>query len=99
MAEVRLNRKGISEVLTSEPVRALLHAKAEEVAATVRAQGHLVSDSSPLPVEFVPERDTDRAAVSVAIPHPSGVGMEAKHGLLRRAAEAAGLDVEDGGDG
>lgn len=99
MAEVRLNRKGIREVLTSEPVRTLLHAKADEVAAAVRAQGHRVSDGSPLPVDVVPERDTDRAAVSVAIQHPAGVGMEAKHGVLRRAAEAAGLDVKDGGDG
>jgi hypothetical protein len=98
MAEVRLNRKGIREVLTSEPVRALLHAKAEEVAATVRAQGHITSDGTPLPVEVVAERDTDRAAVSVAILHPSGIGMEARHGLLRRAAEAAGLDVKEGGD-
>jgi hypothetical protein len=97
LAEVHLNRKGIAEVLTGEPVRALLHARAEEIAATVRGQGHLVTDGSPLPVQVVEERDTDRAAVSVAIPHAAGVGMEARHGLLRRAAEAAGLDAQDTG--
>jgi hypothetical protein len=43
----------------------------------------------------VEERDTDRAAVSVAITHPAGTGMEARHGLLRLAAEAAGLDATD----
>jgi hypothetical protein len=90
---VVLDSAALAEVLRGPEVRALLEAKAEEVAATARARGLRVRDGQPLPVEVIPEAPTDRAAVSVAIPHAAGVGMEARHGVLRRAAEAAGLDV------
>ncbi|WP_157529315.1 hypothetical protein [Nocardia sp. NRRL S-836] len=64
---------------------------AQEVALEVEAQGHTVEDGSLLPVEVRDEADTDRAAVSVAIPHAAGVGMEARYGLLKRAAARLSL--------
>ncbi|WP_045312212.1 hypothetical protein [Lentzea aerocolonigenes] len=91
MAEFHRDRAGLAALLKSEQVRELLREAAHEVAAEVRAQGHTVEDGSPLPVEVREETDTDRAAVSVAIPHPAGVGMEAKHGVLKRAAASIGL--------
>lgn len=65
---------------------------AEEVAAEVQDRGLRTGDGTLLPVEVREESHTDRARVSVAIPHAAGVGMEARHGVLRRAAEAVGLD-------
>ena len=35
----------------------------------------------------------DRVGVTVAVRHPAGIGMEARYGLLKRAAEATGLEV------
>ncbi|MBE8515990.1 hypothetical protein ILP97_00345 [Amycolatopsis sp. H6(2020)] len=42
---------------------------------------------------MITEESTDRVSVTVAIAHASGVGMEARHGVLTPAAEATGLDV------
>lgn len=91
MATFRPDHHGIAEILKSEEVRELLREAVHDVAAEVRAQGHTVEDGSLLPVEVRDESDTDRAAVSVAIPHASGVGMEARYGLLKRAAAALGM--------
>jgi hypothetical protein len=100
LARVRLDHAGIAEILTSPELRDLARTAALEVAAEARAQGHRTDNGHPLPVEIREEADTDRAAVSVAIPHAAAVGMEARHGVLRRAAEAVGLDpLELGGEG
>lgn len=37
---------------------------------------------------------TDRAAAAVSIAHPAGLAIEAKHGVLRRAAASQGLEVK-----
>ncbi|MEV6609902.1 hypothetical protein [Kutzneria sp. NPDC051319] len=90
---VVLDPEGIKEVLRGPEVRAQLDAVAEEMVALIRARGLRTRDGRPLPVEIIAEDSTDRAAVTVAIPHPAGVGMEARHGVLRQAAQAAGLTV------
>jgi hypothetical protein len=36
---------------------------------------------------------TDRAICVVAIKHPAGMAIEAKHGALRKAAASCGLEV------
>jgi hypothetical protein len=92
VAELRLDHAGIAEILRSDGFRDAARQAAEEVADQVRARDLRTHDGTPLPVEVREESDTDRAAVSVAVPHPAGVGMEARHGVLRRAAEAVGLD-------
>jgi hypothetical protein len=102
VAELRLDSAGIAEILRSDGFRDAARQAAEEVLAEVRAQNRRTEDGTPLPVEVREESDTDRAAVSVAIPHAAGVGMEARHGVLRRAAEAVGLDplgLDDEGGG
>ncbi|MFI9381232.1 hypothetical protein [Kutzneria sp. NPDC052558] len=90
---VVLDSGALAEVLRSPEIQTLITGKAGEVANLVRARGYRVRDGRPLPVEVITEAPTDRAAATVAITHPAGVGMEARHGVLRRAAEAAGLEV------
>ncbi len=70
-----------------------MHAAAERIAATASAQGHRVTSGAPLPVKVITEAGTDRPSATVAVTHPAGVGMEARHGLLKRAAEANGFEV------
>lgn len=94
MAEFYRDSAGIAQILKSDEVRDLLRMAAHLVAADVRAQGHTVEDGRPLPVEVQDEPDTERAAVSVVIPHPSGVGMEANYGLLKRAAAENGMSAK-----
>jgi hypothetical protein len=91
VAEFHPDYAGIAAILGSEQVRELLRDAAREVAFEVEARGHTVEDGSLLPVEVRDEADTDSAAVSVAIPHAAGVGMEARYGLLKRAAASIGL--------
>jgi hypothetical protein len=95
VGKVRLDHAGIRQILTGDTVRELITDAAEQVAAAARAQGHTITSGEPVPVEVVPEADTDRAGVSVAVQHASGIGMEARHGLLRRAAETIGLDPKE----
>ncbi|WP_328604775.1 hypothetical protein OG943_32735 [Amycolatopsis sp. NBC_00345] len=78
-----------------------MRAAAQRVADTASAQGHRVTGGAALPVEVITEPATDRVSATVAIPHPAGVGMEARHGLLKRAAEANGFEVTglEPGDG
>ena len=94
MAKFNPDHAGIATILKSEQVRALVREAARDVAAEVEAQGHTVEDGSLLPVEVRAEADTDRAAASVAIPHAAGVGMEARYGLLKRAAARVGLQAK-----
>lgn len=93
--KVRLDRGGIQSLLKSGEMTALVADAAEAVASQVRSQGIRV-DGVPgdyeLPVT-VTEYTTDRAAASVALAHPSGIAVQAKHGALTKAASAEGLQV------
>jgi hypothetical protein len=93
-ARVRLDHKGLAEVLRSAEVRREIAELTEQVADNARAQGHTVSSGEPLPVE-ASVVTTDRAHGSVTIAHPAGVGMQAKYGVLTKAAAAAGLEVTE----
>lgn len=93
--DVRLDYGGVGAVMKSGAVQALVAQVAEEIAGNVRGQGIMVDDvpgTVPLPVE-VTTTTTDRAHASVAITHPSGTAVQAKHGALTRAASAAGVSV------
>ena len=70
-----------------------MRAAAQRVADTASAQGHRVTSGEALPVDVITEAATDRTSATVAIRHPAGVGMEARYGLLKRAAEANGFEV------
>ncbi|SES49070.1 hypothetical protein [Actinokineospora terrae] len=89
-----IDRAGVAEFLHSPELAAAVRALAEQVAAAARAQGHLVTSGKPLPVEVVDDPNQDRAGATVAVRHPAGIGMEAHHGVLKRAAESVGLHVE-----
>lgn len=68
---------------------------AHEIADAVRSQGITVGDVDggsyeiPLPVKVYD--DGDKAAVALA--HPAGIAVQAKHGALTRAAASKGFEV------
>lgn len=95
---VKLNHGGIAALLKSGEMDALVNEAAEKIAANVRAQGITVGAFSgageiALPVT-VSSTTTDRAHASVALAHPAGIAVQAKHGALTKAAADAGLDVK-----
>ncbi|WP_409182944.1 hypothetical protein F9C11_00240 [Amycolatopsis sp. VS8301801F10] len=92
---VTIDSDGARELLNSLEVAEAVHAAAQRVADTAHAQGHRVASAEALPVEVITETATDRTSATVAVRHPAGVGMEARYGLLKRAAEANGLQVGD----
>ncbi|WNV86570.1 hypothetical protein [Umezawaea sp. Da 62-37] len=91
--DFRVDRAGVAELLHSEGFRDAVQAVAEEIGATARGAGHRVTNGDPLPVDVFADPNHDRAGFTVAVRHPAGIGMEARHGVLKRAAEAAGLTV------
>ena len=98
---VRLNNAGVRQMLTSVGMHRVIQAKAEEVAAHVRDQGIDVGDKdggrheAPLPVT-VEVGTSDRARGVVILAHASGLAVQAKHGVLTKAASASGLQVKSG---
>lgn len=96
--KIRLNSRGIAAVLKSAEMRRATNAAAEQVAANVEAQNIKVGDADggkhekPLPVKVTPGV-SDRARATVALAHPAGQAVQAKHGALTKAAAQAGLDV------
>ncbi len=88
-----LDSEALREVLRGPEVVAALESVAEEIATLARARHLRTRDGRPLPIAVIRESPTDRGAVTVAVTHPAGVGMEARHGVLRQAAQAAGLTV------
>lgn len=83
----------VAALLKSSEFTSLVQQAAEQVAEAARAQDHRVTSGEPLPVDVVDDPGRDRAGFTVAIRHPAGIGMEAHHGVLKRAAHEAGLDV------
>lgn len=81
--KIRLDHKGIAQMLKSQPFAEAVHDLAERVA------GNVVVDAD---VE-VRDYTTDRAASSVTIAHPAGLAIQAKHGVLTKAAASVGLEV------
>lgn len=91
---VRLDHRGIGSLLRSAEMQQAVREVADTVASNVTSQGLTVSSGASLPVE-VNTYITDRVAASVTINHPAGLGMQAKHGVLTKAAAAAGLEVTE----
>ncbi|WP_405061894.1 hypothetical protein OG474_09635 [Kribbella sp. NBC_01505] len=90
---IKLDSAGIQAMLRSAEVAAAIHAVAENVADNVRADPNILRRGIEGEVS-VDDYVTDRAATSVTITHPAGLGMEGKHGVLTKAARAAGLEVK-----
>jgi hypothetical protein len=77
-AKVRINRKGVAELLKSDGYAAATTAAAREIAGKIGDEAE------------VGEYTTDRKAASVTIP----MHLEATQGLLARAAASVGLEVK-----
>ncbi|MGW0504142.1 hypothetical protein [Micromonospora sp. NPDC003241] len=89
---IRLDRKGVAELLKSAPFAAAVAAKAAAIKATVSAHQSVVRHGMPVETEAYV---TDRAAQAVTIAHPGGLAVEAKYGALTQAASAVGLEVTE----
>jgi hypothetical protein len=99
-SHIRLNHKGVEQILKSAPMAAAVKAAAERVAENVRGMGIKVGDKDGGPREYdlpvtVTMTTTDRAHANVTIAHPAGQAVQAKHGALTKAAAQAGLDVRE----
>ncbi|WP_206794011.1 hypothetical protein [Amycolatopsis sp. MtRt-6] len=90
---IEIDYDGVADVLRSPELHAAVQAAAEQVADAARGRGLRVESGEPLPVEVFDDPGPSRVGVTVAIRHPSGVGMEAHHGVLKRAAGETGLSV------
>lgn len=96
---IRLDRAGVAALLKSAAMHAAVQEATEAVAANVRAQDIKVGDKDggaheydlPVSAKVV---TTDRAHGTVALAHPAGDAVQAKHGALSKAAAAAGLQVK-----
>ncbi|MER6665726.1 hypothetical protein ABT256_14380 [Amycolatopsis japonica] len=99
LERITIDYAAVAELLHSAEFEQEVRAVAEKVGEAARASGHVVTSGDPLPIEVYSDPDTDRVGWSVAIRHPAGLGMEARYGLLKRAAETAGLSVESNQDG
>lgn len=79
---VKLDVKGIQEILKSPGMRRVINDKARQVAA---AAG---------PDAQVEEYTTDRDAAAVVVKDYKSMGRQAKTGFLTKAAGSAGLEVK-----
>lgn len=91
LVDLRLDHSGIASILKSGPFAANVAEKAAEIASGVVGQ-----IGGRFPVE-VSTYTTDRAAAAVTIAHPAGAILQARDGVLTRAAAAAGLEVTERG--
>lgn len=98
LERVSIDYAGVAEILRSAEFEQEIRAAAENVAEVARASGHVVTSGEPLPIDVYSDPNTDRVGWTVAIRHPAGLGMEARYGVLKRAAEAGGLSVGGGVD-
>lgn len=88
----RAKTGGIKKQLQGEKLEDLLGAKgllmADHVeAAGIRVEG--VPGRIPLPVTVTVTSGSGRSRARVIIDHPSGLAVEAKHGILMAAIDAA----------
>jgi hypothetical protein len=89
---------GVGRIMRSAEMHRTIQDATEEVARRVDARGIQVGDRDGGPAEDeIPVKTgvitTDRAHGTVTLAHPSGLAVQAKHGLLTKAAADLGLDV------
>jgi hypothetical protein len=85
---VKLNHKGIADLLKSAAIRSLTTSKAEKVLAAAQADTH--DDTGAYEASLhIREDTTDRAVSRVVADDPKGPILEAKYGILSRALDAA----------
>ena len=96
--DVDLDRSGVGVVAKSAQMMDAVEDAANRVAENVGAQGLVAtSGSAESPAAITAEVETsttDRARAVVTISHPAGLAMQARHGVLTKAAASAGLEVK-----
>jgi hypothetical protein len=83
---LELDHDGIAEVLKSQDMAEMVDAATEKIAADVQS---VVGDMPVTTDSYV----TDRAAGSVVIEDVRGMVEQAEHGVLTKAAAAAGAHI------
>lgn len=86
-AKVKLNSRGVGDLLKSDAVRASLTVRAERILAAAKASAPVVTGNYRNGLKIVQDT-TDRAAVRVAGTAPHSHLVEANHGTLARALDA-----------
>ncbi|MEU8655254.1 hypothetical protein [Actinoplanes philippinensis] len=89
-ARIRLDHRGMGEMLRSGEVAATIALRAAEVEQAVSEHQSIVRHEMPV------ERHaytSDRAGEDVTIEHAGGLAVEAKYGVLADAARAVALQV------
>jgi len=89
---VRVNRRGMRDLLRSEDMQEMLGRKALAVADAVEAAGIRVEGVPgrvALPVTVSVLVSAERARARVILDHPAGIAVEAKHGILTSSIDAA----------
>ncbi|URQ04999.1 hypothetical protein SEA_ITER_11 [Arthrobacter phage Iter] len=93
--KIRLDSRGIAEVLNSAKVYAATQELAASVAASVDAyaDGKKIEVTRTTRVAQGGRLRSPRRAVDIHLAHPAGLRVEAKRGPLARAAASRGLQV------
>lgn len=97
---VKLDNAGIASIAHGGDMQRLCRQAADRIASHIRAEGIKVGDRDggrheyDLPVEVREGVYDQRAFADVVIAHPAGAAVQAKHGVLTRAASAEGLTVK-----
>lgn len=93
LQRLRIDRKGLRKLLTSERMQAHLGERAGAMAEQVEAAGIRVEGQPgriALPVTVTVTGRGNRARARVILDHPAGAAVEAKHGVLAASVDAAG---------
>lgn len=98
---VRLDSRGLGEVLRSAEVRAELSQLAEGIARNAESSPEATRNTVRVDVQEYTARGGrlrgERVAFAVTLAGAAGLAIEAKHGTLSRAAASQGLTVKGGG--
>lgn len=88
-AKVKLNGRTMAQLLKSDDVRDALTARAQRVLSSAQSDAPVKTGTYKAGLEIIQDT-TDRAVVRVAGTAPHSHLVEARHGVLARALDAAG---------
>ena len=86
--KIKIDSDGMAELLKSAAIMTAVENAARVVADNAEKDPSVQRHGVPVGVRT---GYTDRARAVVALAHPAGIGIQAKHGTLTRAVSAAGL--------
>jgi len=89
MPLTKIDYEAVGKYLRGSEMAKIVHAAAEGIAANARGDQHLYGGSIHV-TDFV----TDRAMSVVLFSQPNADAIQAKHGILTKAAAASGFEVK-----